>query len=88
MWPDCYHSIPVFKKLSQTTETGRFWYAFAVGDDQVIIMGPGFTRLDLSYAVSFLATHPLLNHHAIACKNDEAAGVVDLRYIGDLKGKV
>jgi hypothetical protein len=85
---DCYERIPVFKKLSKSGEGGRFWYAFSIEAERVIILGPDATRLDLNYAIAFIITHSLKNHF-IACKNEETAAVVDFQYIkiidGDLK---
>jgi hypothetical protein len=82
---DCYHRIPVFKKLSKAGENGRFWFAFSIGDEQVIILGPDTQKLDLTYAVAYLMTHHLKNHF-IACKNEEAAVAIDFQYIKMMDG--
>ena len=84
---NCYYKIPVFKKLSAVGATGRFWFAFSIGAERVIILGPSATRPDLNYALAFLIAHPLPNHF-IACNNNEAATVVDFQSLKMVDGVV
>jgi hypothetical protein len=84
---DCYHKMPVFRKLIKTGETGRFWYAFSIGADRIIVLGPKATRLDLCQSIAFIESHSLKNH-LIAGKNGTAAAAIDFQYLKMIDGVV